>query len=464
MATRKDLLKAHSFVTQRLLSALVDRDPDAPRSPLARVTTATFVSVLIGVVALGGFMLLGKIRPGMATDWKNPNVVLQDMDSGGLFVYDDKQDGLYPMADITSARLRAGAGDNKSTPQTVQVKSKLIKDAKRLQRLGIPQAPYELPAPGDISPFPLRSCMTEENVQGERFLTVDIGGNQPASSDSSLAVKTPDGSQYVIMRGTSHKLWAPDGSNSPLIEGLQLANVSDAWLAALPVGAPVEPKTISGLKSQPSRGVKSLRVGDLVRVGDEGSPEVRYYVQLDDGLYRISYLDMKLARASRQANEPLAISETEYARVTTNKDAGTEGLPHERPVGPTLQVSMEQVSVCATYTKDDPEHPKIAVDLPTPELPVNATNPRGNRADVVRMPNQTGALLMNQALKGTETASFLVVNQKIYGIPTPQARRALGYTSQNAPIMRVPGGVMALFENGLDSGVSLSEEAIQPIR
>lgn len=463
MAERKDLLKAHSFVTQRLVSALVDRDPDAPKSPLARVTTATFVSVLIGVVALGGFLLLGKLRPGLATDWQNPDVVLQDMDSGGLFVYDDKLDGLFPMADITSARLLAGSGDAKATPQTVQVKSKLIKNAKRLQRQGIPSAPYELPAPSDIAPYPMRICMTAENVRNDRFLTVQIGGSQPASKDSSLAVQTPDGTQYLIMRGTSHQLWARTGESSPLIGGLPVAQVSDAWLAGLPVGAPVEPRAVSGIGSTPSKGIKNLRVGDLARVGDEDSPDVRYYVQETDGLARITYLDMRLAVEQRGAGDPVAISESDYAQAANQREAGTPGLPYERPVGPSLQVSLQQTSVCATYTAADPEHPLIDIDLPTPALPVNAANPKGTLADIVQMPNLTGALLVNNALKGTETSSFLVVNQKIYGIPDAASRRSLGYTSENSTLMRVPGGVMALFENGLPAGVSLSADNIQPV-
>ncbi|MGJ6980553.1 type VII secretion protein EccB [Aestuariimicrobium soli] len=463
MAERKDLLKAHSFVTQRLVSALVDRDPDAPKSPLGRVTTATFVSVLIGIVALGGFLLLGKLRPGMATDWQDPSVVLQDMDSGGLFVYDDGQNGLYPMADITSARLLAGSGDSKATPPTVQVKSKLIKNVKRLQRQGVPSAPYELPAPADIAPYPMRICMSAQNVRQERFLTVQIGGTQPTSKDASLAVQTPDGTQYLVMRGTSHRLWARTGESSPLIGGLPVAQVSAAWLASLPVGAPVEPREIPGIGSSPTKGVKNLRVGDLARVGDEDSPDVRYYVQQVNGLARITYLDMRLAVEQRKAGDPVAISESDYAQVATQEEAGTPGLPYERPVGPQLQVSLQQTSVCATYTADDPEHPRIDIDLPTPALPVNAGSPRGNRADIVQMPNLTGALLVNNALKGTETSSFLVVNSKIYGIPDVASRRSLGYTSDNSTLMRVPGGVMALFENGLPAGVSLSANDIVPV-
>ena len=47
MASRKDLLKAQSFITQRLVASFVDRDPDNATGPLRRVGTATFVGVMI---------------------------------------------------------------------------------------------------------------------------------------------------------------------------------------------------------------------------------------------------------------------------------------------------------------------------------------------------------------------------------------------------------------------------------
>ena len=58
MATRKDLLKAQSFTSRRMIAAFVDRDPDNPTPPLRRVGVATFVSVLLGVVLLAGTALI----------------------------------------------------------------------------------------------------------------------------------------------------------------------------------------------------------------------------------------------------------------------------------------------------------------------------------------------------------------------------------------------------------------------
>jgi hypothetical protein len=59
MAQRKELLKAHAFTQQRLVAALVDRDPDNPTPPLRRLGLGTFVSALIAVVIVSGFALFG---------------------------------------------------------------------------------------------------------------------------------------------------------------------------------------------------------------------------------------------------------------------------------------------------------------------------------------------------------------------------------------------------------------------
>lgn len=460
MATRKDLLKAHNFTTQRLVSALVDRDPDAPRSPLSRITTATFVSVLIGVIALAGSMLIGKLRPGQATDWAKQGQVIQDLDSGNLFIY-TQTNKLQPMANITSARLMAATGDNQSPP-TVQVRGKKLKSTPRDRRMGIPGAPYELPAPADMQPFPLRSCVTKPSMSqpDERFITVEINNFTPDEQNWAIAVEIPNGDQYVIMQGVAHKLWKPGSGSSPLIEGLPLANVPEAWLKGLPVGQPIEPRRPDLAGQQPERGPKNLMIGQIAQVGATDSPDVRYYIQLESGLARISYLDMRAAQAGRYGNTPVTITESEYAQYATNEQFGTPNLPYEKPVGP-KGGSLNSTSVCATYLADDPDHPRISVNVTTPTIPQTSVHPLGNKADVVTMNNMAGALLMNRGINGTEASSFLIYNNKAYPIPDAKSRTALGYDSKNTTIGRVPAGLIALFQMGLEPGLSLSAASIK---
>ena len=68
MAARKDLLKAQAFVQQRLVSALVDREPDSQVPPLRRLSLGLFVSILVGalVAVVGGVGFVGLIVPHLA--------------------------------------------------------------------------------------------------------------------------------------------------------------------------------------------------------------------------------------------------------------------------------------------------------------------------------------------------------------------------------------------------------------
>ncbi|MGA4670507.1 type VII secretion protein EccB [Propionibacteriaceae bacterium Y1923] len=458
MATRKDLLKAHTFTTQRLVSALVSRNPDDQTPPLRRVGTATFVSLLIGIVLLAGFAVFGLIRKQVTTEqWQKSGVVIHDAGSGELFVWDDGTASLVPMNDIVSARLSAGNG---GAPEMVTVKSADLVGINQRPRQGIPGAPYQLPLQADITPFPLRVCATEPNPTGARFLTVQIGNKAPAATSSvDIAVETPDGQQYIVMNGTAHKL-LNQGSVSPLIENLPLFRVNEAWLASLPFGHPIDRQEIPGAGGTPAKG--NWTIGTLTRIGAANDADTRYYVQLNDGLVRLSYLDMRLMVATGTP-EATPISENDYSQFADNSTTfGTEGLPFGRPQGPTNLGNVDQLSLCATYMSGDQTWPNITIGAPTPTRPATLVNPVGNKADLVEMDPLAGAILQNHTLRGEQTATFLVTNGRIFGIPDQESRLALGYNA-STPVGRVPEGVLNLFEPGLPAGVDLSRASITSI-
>ena len=79
MAARKDLLKAQAFTTQRLVSALVDRDPDNAVPPLRRLGIATFVGVLLAVVLVAGFGVVGYLSKPTSQTWQQANTIVIDI-------------------------------------------------------------------------------------------------------------------------------------------------------------------------------------------------------------------------------------------------------------------------------------------------------------------------------------------------------------------------------------------------
>lgn len=458
MASRKDLLKAHSFTTARLVSALVDRNPDEAQPPLRRVGTATFVSILLAVVMLAISALFGLLRKQVTADqWQKAGVVIMDSSSGSLFTWDSNTRRLVPMNDITSARLFAAS---EGPAEMVTVKGADLKGYGQAPLQGIPNAPRQLPLKANIKSLPLRVCATEPNSANQRFLTIQIGDRTPASSGSvDIAAETPNGDQYIVMNGRAHKLEG-QGAHSPLIESLPLAKVSETWLASLPVGNPIRRHQVPGAGGRANRG--PLIVGHLGRIGDEGSDDVRYYIQLQEGLVRIRYLDMKLMVETGQAQEPTPITSAQYSEAALEDSFGTPDLPFEKPKGPANAGSLDQTSICATYMGGEQSVPDIAVGAPTPTRPANMLHPLGNKADVIEMEPLTGALLQNSNLRGTHTATFLVTNGKIYGIPTMADRRALGY-DEKTPLARVPAKLFDLIPDGLPAGHSLSKASVKPL-
>jgi hypothetical protein len=57
LSSRQDLLHSHQFLLQRVVAALVLRDPDPGRSPFPRAAGATVASVLVAAIAVGAVAL-----------------------------------------------------------------------------------------------------------------------------------------------------------------------------------------------------------------------------------------------------------------------------------------------------------------------------------------------------------------------------------------------------------------------
>lgn len=464
MATRKDLLKAEAFTTRRMVAAFVDRDPDDPTPPLRRVVTATYVSVLIGVIILAGSAIFGLIRPGGSTSWAEEGIIVSDTQAGIQFVYLEERDELVPMSNVTSARLLAGSYNNDEEPRIVNVRTDALKGARQARLHGIPGAPRQLPDPSSMEVYPLQLCSSAPNTAGDRFLTLAFAAGGPAGDNQhSFVAQASNNDQYLIMNGRAHRLWSEQGKASPLVEDLPVVSPGTAWLTAIPVGPALTPLEIPNIGARPANDALGMAIGQLAVV--EGSQEVssRYYIQLDQGLSQISYLDMRLQMAANGANSPRRISENDLA-AGRNEEVPSVSNPEmqfDKPQGPPGYGSLESASVCATYGPDDPTRVVVGVDRPTPELPEGHLRPNGNRLDLVATETLSGGLFRNAATDATDSSTFLVTGGMIYPIPDVASRRALGY-GEIAPAP-IPGQLLALFPPGLERDENLSREHIRPM-
>lgn len=454
MATRKDLLKAQSFTSRRMMAAFVDRDPDDPTPPLRRVGVASFVSVLLGVILLAGTALFGMLRPGGGNAWQEEGIIISDTSAGMLFVY--SENSLVPMANVTSARLQAAGKDASGPPRVVKVSTESLRGTKQLEMRGIVGAPRQLPAPGDMQADPLRLCSSKPNTAGDRFVSLELAAPAAVDEAVSFVAKMSDGSQYLVAHGKYHRLWSRQNQPSPLAEGLPVVTPGNLWLSALPVGDPIEPFDIPGMNLTPSKNPLNMQVGQLAVVeGVDGSPS-RYYIQLDAGLSLLSYLDMRLVQADRGMREPRKISENDLSGAL-NEDipvSGNTDIDPSRPQGPAGYGSLKDASVCATFSSGDDRKVVLTVGQETPAMPPEHQKPYEDVVDFVKMDALSGALLQNANNPVDDAATFLVLGGKSYPIPDVASRRALGYGDVKPAA--VPPQLISLLPLGLASDTNLS--------
>jgi len=481
MASRKDLLKAYSFTTQRLVASLVDRDPDNATGPLRRVATATFVGIMIGVVLVAGSALLGYLRPGQSNAWKQDDgALIADVNSGLLFIYyKSEQTGeetLLPMADVASARLAIGGSEIKV------VKTDKLQGIQQDAIRGIPDAPRQLPPTSQMNPYPFRTCSTSPDSDGERYITIEVGtesSSEPTTVDDDVAVivEADDGEHFLVMNGQYHHLYRTGGSSrSAVASYLPVISTGNAWLSALPEGLPIEPLDIQNRGGVPTvRQVQpDMTIGSVAMVeASELNPEPRYFIQLADGLAETSFLNMatELAFSGGGRTDPIKITAqaADMNMSETTPRLTTSGIPMGRPTAPSAQ--EQQPSVCATYVDPDANDgrttPVITVGSPTPELPTSVAENPPNRAyaDYIEVDPLHGALLQDIAVaedQSDEGPAFLLTDARVYGIPDRSSRESLGYApggSSAAPVLRVPGMLIRLV-GPVD--VQLSRDAVVP--
>ena len=465
MATRKDLLKAQSFTTQRLVAALVDRNPDEVLSPLKRSVTAVFVSLMAGVVVLAGIMLWAKMHPGTSSTWREEGTIIEDTTSGTLFAYQASDQSLTPLADITSARLWVSGADATNAPKLITVKGPSLSGVPHNEMRGIANAPRQLPTPDQLQTYPIKVCATPSTSDGQRFVTLQFEAAAPVNGTESgvaVGVRDSSGTQYIVVDGVAHRLPSTvGGRRSPLLAGYPLIVGAETWLKALPTGSPIAPIDVPNAQSTPRNpGDPSMSVGQVAIVNTPDGPE--YYLQYVEGLRRISYLEALLIKVNSKT-DPVQITAAAASSALDvgHENGGADDIPRNKPQAPSSNLDMSGRSLCATWDGSR-DNPVLTVGDDTPAMPRGVTKPRGAVADVIQMTPLHGALLQNSSnLDGPATPAYLIVNSKSYAIPDQASRFALGYPAKT-PLSRVPGGLITLIPPGLPQGVNLSKGFVLP--
>lgn len=439
MAQRKELLKAHAFTTQRLIAALVDRDPDNPTPPLRRLGISTFISILLSAVLVGIFALYGYFSKSGTPDWQNEDkAIVIDSDSGVVFFSLDKTT-LHPATNFTSARLITGGAT------VYKVSTASLASVPRGATYGIATAPAQLPAISTMGVFPLRVCSLPSSDRTSRYAVLDVKA-PAATTDAAIGLDVNDRT-YIVVNGTAHLV-----PNRALLGSATALKGTEALLRSLPQGQEIKPFSDSTKGNTPSHG-KNV-VGSIVYTGDQNDKTTwEYYIQLADGYSAISYLD---AMVNTQTPSAVSREAVAAARSEEHQTSATPGLP----MGPVSFSSTDttKTTVCATYTADNVA-PKITLgDTVSGPSGDDPPPPAVTTYDRVTTSPGGGALLQSLGTQ-SDGATFLIWQGRKYGIPDMVSRTALGYGPDNKPqIGVVQPALLSLIPDGMPPGIALDHE------
>jgi type VII secretion protein EccB len=438
MAQRKELLKAHAFTTQRLVAALVDRDPDNPTPPLRRLGIATFISVLLSAVLVGVFALYGYFSKEGTPSWAVEKAVIIDTDSGVVFFTLDGKT-LHPATNITSARLVTGNGGD-----PIKVTTASLATAPRGDRRGIATAPAQLPAISSMGVFPLRVCSLPTSDRTLRHTVVDLKA-PAATSDVAIGLEVGNRT-YIVVDGIAHLV-----PNRSLLGNATALRGTEALLRSLPQGQEIKPFTDPTKGNTPTRGKND--VGTIVYTGDQNDKgSWQYFIQLIDGYSAISYLDAMVNNTTPSAISRDAVA---AARSEEHQTSATPKLPMGQVTFSSADIT--KTTVCATYNGDATD-PKVTIgDAVTGPSGDDAPPPAVTTYDRVTTSPGGGALLRTSGT-AADGATFLIWQGHKYGIPDMVSRTALGYGPDDKPTIGVvEPAVLSLIPDGMPPGITLDE-------
>jgi type VII secretion protein EccB len=191
MPSRQDQLHSYQFMIQRVVSALVMRETDPPRSPFRRLAGATLIGALLAALGFGGAAAYAVISPGTSTAWRDESAVIVEKETGALYVY--RGERLQPVLNFTSALLILNAPSVK----TVSVSRSSLVGVPRSLLVGIAGAPASLPPLSALSRDSWTVCSSPSVVAG------GVRGGR-VIGDSALLASGGDGAVYLLFRGQKH--------------------------------------------------------------------------------------------------------------------------------------------------------------------------------------------------------------------------------------------------------------------
>jgi type VII secretion protein EccB len=452
--SRRDQVQAQSYVWSRLVTALVTGDADAAENPNRRLLTGTVGGLLVAALIAIGMTAYGFIRPGGATAWQKPGVLVVEKETGSRYVLIAGR--LRPVLNYASVRLLFG-----KDPKVVSTSAKSLGTVPHGQPVGLVGAPDALPAAGRVDRQVWMVCaaatgdLTGKVIPVTTLSIAEAGPrtDRPLDDGSALLVSGDvlvwHGRRFRLTEDWLARVLGPDG---PAL------SVQPTWLAALPSGPDLAPIAVPGRGGAgPSVDGRPTTIGQLFSATAENGLERRFVLRAEGLMsltpmaYAMLAADPETAGLYRgQAVEPTPLSLAALAQLpVVDRSALSSSLPQEPPrivtrppagLGWCVRQAMGDGGLEVTA-----DRPPTASDAVTDGLRITRTPAT---AELVRVAPGVGGLVVagrfDQALGSSR---YLVTDAGVkYPVPDAATAQRLGYPSSDA--RPVPPALLDLLPSG----------------
>jgi type VII secretion protein EccB len=468
MASRRDELRAHQFLKQRAVSALVVHQTDPEQPPFRRPSVAAWGSLAIALVGLAVAGVIGMVSHKKATTLQAGKSVIVEKGTGARFVFLNGR--LEPVANYSSALL--ALGDHLDTQN---VDGKTLMGIPRGPTVGIAGAPDELPDSKHLLSGGWAMCsQPSTNAAGGRVdSSVLLIGQQPgggggAGERAVLVSVAATGKQYLIWHGYRHEITDRRSVSAGLaLAGESTIPVASAWIDVLPAGPVLAPVPVPGaggaslaLLSRPQ-----TRTGQLFVVPVSGTAR-QYYLAQAKRLVAITPLQFEIqlaapaTRAAYPGASPHAVrldpAELTLADQSTAAAAESDP-PRDRPRFVTPD--SPAAAACAAFGAGSAV-PSVSIGATLPPTTAQQATPGRSPtgaplADRVAVPAGHAALVSIVANSQAAAGTLALVTDlgKLFPLASSDVPKILGYGGVT------PTRVAAVLAARLPSGPALDPVA-----
>lgn len=477
------------FMMRRLEDALVRREAATRDDPQRRQSSALVFGILFSVVLLAGAVVLGFLNPQNKV---GDSKIVMDAKTAALYVH--LKDTLYPVTNLTSARLIIGSPENPT-----KVSEGAIAKMKRGPLVGIAGAPAAMSASSDRdstwsvcdqaavgAAVPLDPETGLPSTDIGSVQTTAIGGPLQTGPDTSTALSGNtarlveyDGHSWLVyLTGNGTPVRAVvDPTNTVVTEALGLGSsviatpISKGLFDALPAKPDLVPPTVFGAGSTSTPVSSALgykvQVGTILKSASVTGADT-YYVALDSGVQQVGAVAAAMIRNNNSQGviAPLAVTPDVLAKITRVNELAVDSYPQT----PVKLIDAEQNPVtCWSWERTDGQPTSKVTLLAGRVLPlsssqldsqvrlVSAPAAGGQLADQVSMPDGPGRFVQltstgDPAVLTKESMWWVGDTGVRYGIDTSDAStggqsRTLASLNIGTPIP-APWSVVKLFAAG----------------